>query len=95
MVTFKDFTVEIRSDGIELPTFDDLQLDDGHGYGSISNPVTTYILASPGSEFSVFVKLLRITISPTLTQLYSRSDPMGQNLIPCAAKSGASTKIEA
>lgn len=55
MVVFKDFTVEVRSGGVELPTFDDPDIADN----SELDPNTTikYIQASANAEFSVYVNV--------------------------------------
>lgn len=58
MVVFQDYTVEIRSEGVELPTFDDPELIRGHA--AEPNTIVKYIQASAGATFSVFTK-----VSPT------------------------------
>lgn len=62
MVVFKDFTVEVRSGGVELPTFDDPDaVDQGDAE---PNTIIKYVEANANSEFSLYMCLSRTFTLP-------------------------------
>lgn len=60
MVIFKNFTVEVRNGGIELPTFDDPEAVENAELDP--DTVIKYVQASPNAEFSI-----SMCLSPTFT----------------------------